>query len=410
MDPASFIYVTCQVGAEPTLKAEFARRWPGLRFAYSRPGFITFKSAEPLDQRQDVPCRDAVFARATGQSLGKVQAETPEARAAAVWELLGDSAGEYDGLHVWARDRRPPRERDLKPKVPQEAIDAANLLRAADPLATPAVGEEAENGEAPTVANARPQDETPEETEVTPTETGAVETEGNETAAIETKGTETGPMPKRRLRTWVQPGANVLDIILVEPDVWWVGRHPATTTASCWPGGFCRINVREPIISRAYFKVEEALQWTGLPFRKGERVADLGCAPGGASQALLARGMRVYGVDPANPDPSLFENLNFWHEKKRGADVRRKHFADIPWLVADMNVAPNYTLDTVEGIVTHDEVHIRGMLLTLKLLEWDLAAEISDYVFRVRTWGFKHVQVRQLAANRQEVCLAAWKD
>ena len=38
-----------------------------------------------------------------------------------------------------------------------------------------------------------------------------------------------------------------------------------------------------------------------------------------------------------------------------------------------MNVAPRYTLDAVEAIVTHPEVNIRGLLLTLKLPDWDLA-------------------------------------
>ena len=30
---ARFVFMTCQVGAEPALKAEIARDWPGLRFA-----------------------------------------------------------------------------------------------------------------------------------------------------------------------------------------------------------------------------------------------------------------------------------------------------------------------------------------------------------------------------------------
>ena len=41
-----------------------------------------------------------------------------------------------------------------------------------------------------------------------------------------------------------------------------------------------------------------------------------------------------------------------------------------------MNVAPEYTLDAVESIVTHAEVNIRGLLLTLKLPQWTLAEEV----------------------------------
>jgi 23S rRNA (cytidine2498-2'-O)-methyltransferase len=74
-----------------------------------------------------------------------------------------------------------------------------------------------------------------------------------------------------------------------------------------------------------------------------------------------------------------------------------------------MNVAPQYTLDTVEAIVAHPEVEIRGLLLTLKLLDWSLAAEIPNYLDRIRSWGYRDVKVRQLSHNRQEVCVCAQK-
>ena len=113
------------------------------------------------------------------------------------------------------------------------------------------------------------------------------------------------------------------------------------------------------------------------------------------------------GVDPADVDPRVLANTAFVHVKKRGADVRRREFRKIRWLMADMNVAPAYTLDTVEAIVTHREVDVRGMLLTLKLPDWKLADELPDWLARVRSWGYGHAQARQLHHNRQEVCLAA---
>ena len=72
-----------------------------------------------------------------------------------------------------------------------------------------------------------------------------------------------------------------------------------------------------------------------------------------------------------------------------------------------MNVAPSYTLDTVEAIVTYPQVLVRGLLLTLKLPEWTLAAELPVYLDRVRSWGYPDVRARQLQHNRQEICLAA---
>jgi 23S rRNA (cytidine2498-2'-O)-methyltransferase len=72
-----------------------------------------------------------------------------------------------------------------------------------------------------------------------------------------------------------------------------------------------------------------------------------------------------------------------------------------------MNVAPQYTLDAVEAIVTHPRVNIRGLLLTLKLPEWELASCLPEYVARIRGWGYNVVRARQLQYDRREVCVAA---
>ena len=63
-------------------------------------------------------------------------------------------------------------------------------------------------------------------------------------------------------------------------------------------------------------------------------------APGGASQALLDRGMFVTGIDPAEVDPAVVKHPRFRHLRKRGTDVRRHEFLGVRWLAADMNIAP----------------------------------------------------------------------
>ena len=113
--------------------------------------------------------------------------------------------------------------------------------------------------------------------------------------------------------------------------------------------------------------MEEGLRWSQLPIPRGARVAEIGSAPGGASQALLARGCVVTGIDPAEMAPAVLNHPRFTHIRRRSMEVRRRDFQKIRWLTADMNVAPEYTLDAVEAIVTHPRVSIRGLLLTLKL-------------------------------------------
>jgi len=63
----SFAFATCLPGLEPALKRDVARVRPELRFAYSRPGLVTFKSPSTIEP-DDRP--GSVFARVWGASLG----------------------------------------------------------------------------------------------------------------------------------------------------------------------------------------------------------------------------------------------------------------------------------------------------------------------------------------------------
>src|SRR5580704_9235807 len=88
-----FTFATCAVGVEPALKREVARTRPELRFAYSRPGLVTFRSPRPIEP-DDEP--GSVFARVWGASLGP--ATTPAEAAARLAEA------NVDRVHAWRRD------------------------------------------------------------------------------------------------------------------------------------------------------------------------------------------------------------------------------------------------------------------------------------------------------------------
>ena len=44
--PSTFIFCSCQYGAQAILKQEILSHWPEFKFAFSRPGFVTFKVPE----------------------------------------------------------------------------------------------------------------------------------------------------------------------------------------------------------------------------------------------------------------------------------------------------------------------------------------------------------------------------
>lgn len=68
MHSSTFLFTLCQVGAEAALKQELLLHHPELRVAYARPGFLTFKAAEPMDPDFTL---ESTFARAYGISLGR---------------------------------------------------------------------------------------------------------------------------------------------------------------------------------------------------------------------------------------------------------------------------------------------------------------------------------------------------
>lgn len=341
--PPEYLWITCQVGAEPAVKAELAKRWPAFRFAYSRPGFLTFKlpDGHNLPHSADV---GSVFARAHGFSLGKADGQDDPQRAASAWQLAGERP--IACVHVWPRDARPAGDHSFVPTLTAECETVRRLLIESAPRSLPADNE-------------------------------------------------------------ARPGVAALDCILLAPGEWWLGWHEVGPWETRWPGGLRPFDAAAAVVSRAYHKMQEALDWSELPMRPGQQVAELGCAPGGSSQALLERGLQVAGIDPAEVDATVLAHPNFTHVRKRGHEVRRREFRKTRWLSADMNVAPQYTLDTVEAIVTHPEVQVQGLLLTLKLLDWSLAAEVPAYLERVRRWGYARVRARQLQHNRREICVAA---
>ena len=103
----------------------------------------------------------------------------------------------------------------------------------------------------------------------------------------------------------------ILDVVVLEPGQWWIGYHRAVSWPARWPGGAIPVVLPAHAVSRAYAKMEEAIQWSGLPLAAGDECVEIGCAPGGASQALLDRGLFVTGIDPADVDPVVLAHPRF---------------------------------------------------------------------------------------------------
>src|SRR6478752_2180032 len=323
-DAAQFVFMTCRAGAETALKQEVARTEPAWRPSFSRPGFLTFKNAgEQQIEARKLAERNWTFAYTNGISLGRLSGEQLADLVQQFWanpEVVAMATSDTPvDLHVWQRERSADDEDSLSTFVTPLCREIELALRAA----------------------------------------------ASEQSSLAKE------IPEHRKATL--RNSNVLDVVIVEPNEWWIGYHHAVKTTERWPGGAIPVRLPSHAVSRAYAKLEEAIQWSAFPLVAGEECVEVGCAPGGASQALLERGLFVTGIDPADVEPIVLEHSRFRHLKKRGSDVRRSEFEGVRWLVADMNIAPQDTLDEVEAIVSHPSVSIRGLVLTLKFSEWNVA-------------------------------------
>jgi 23S rRNA (cytidine2498-2'-O)-methyltransferase len=214
-------------------------------------------------------------------------------------------------------------------------------------------------------------------------------------------------------RVEARAGEVVLDVIVApaesEDDGIFVGWHRHDDTHGPFPGGVGHVAIPPEAPSRAWAKIEEAIRWSGLVPHAGEHAVELGSAPGGASFALLERGLHVHGVDPGAMDPRVLgyagaHGNRFTHHAVPAAEVARK---DLPrqyeWLASDVNLAPMVALKYVERFVALAHGGLRGAFITLKLNDDGVFEALPRLAARIAKLGAKRVRYTQLPSHRSEI-------
>jgi hypothetical protein len=90
----------------------------------------------------------------------------------------------------------------------------------------------------------------------------------------------------------------------------------------------------------------------------------------------------------------------------RARDVRLRQLRGFDWLVTDMNIDPSSTMDALERVATAGGSNLRGIVATLKLPQWQRAADLPGWIRRFQDWGFQP-RARQLSCGGREVCVVA---
>ncbi|HWN71185.1 MAG TPA: SAM-dependent methyltransferase [Haliangium sp.] len=344
MSETRFYFSTCQFGAERAVKAEVLRRHPSLRFAFSRPGFITFKESDA--GRPPIAHVDGIFVRLWGSSIAHGRGE-------AAREIL-DAVPAGALIHAFERDTFVPGDDPLG-FVWNERIRRFVAVLPADVRA------------------------------------------------------------RHRWDEEPRPGEALYDLIWLDEGQVFLGRHVHGAHLAPAPGNTPRIPLAASAPSRAYLKIEEAILRYGPPIRPGARALEVGCAPGGATTAMLARGFAVRGIDPRRMDERLYREAHFTSVQKLARQVTVDDLRGFnpDWIVMDMSIAPLEALDELAHVIeilkaSHgSSLAIEKGLLTLKLNDWAFAEMIPLYLKRIGEMGFADLKPTQLCSNRQEFFVLA---
>lgn len=334
---SQYLYVICQIGAEKALKEELARNHPALKFAFSRPGFITFKHGEKPDAITPDFELHSVLAREYGMSLSRVESDHKNE----VIKIIEDI--KPDQIFIFERDQFKVGEEPPQFQIGALASEALNALR--------------------DVVKPKP----------------------------------------------VKNGDLVLSVCVLDPGKWFLGLHRHNLSHTRWPGGRPAIKLPPEAPSRAYLKCNEAIEWSGYPLRRDQLALEIGSAPGGATYALLERGLYVVGIDPGEMHPSLLQKWpdRFKYIHRLAEEVDLSRLSDVDWLFMDMNIPPDRAIYLAEPYIEHFRDTLKGIIFTLKLNDWAYVSYLDELEQQIARMGFRNIRMRQLAFNKQELCLVA---
>jgi 23S rRNA (cytidine2498-2'-O)-methyltransferase len=196
--------------------------------------------------------------------------------------------------------------------------------------------------------------------------------------------------------------------ILCAATVAYLGLSRTEQNRSAWPGGEQRFRREEGQISRAEFKLLEALSAFGLRLPERGTALDLGAAPGGWTRVLRERGLRVVAVDPGELDARLRGDRGVTAVQKRVQEFLpcRQRFT---LLVNDLRMD---ALESVEIMRRAASCLKPGGLAVMTLKLPEAAADpqpVLETLGRAQARlavTYRILERRQLFHNRSEVTIA----
>jgi 23S rRNA (cytidine2498-2'-O)-methyltransferase len=117
--------------------------------------------------------------------------------------------------------------------------------------------------------------------------------------------------------------------VFIADNLAYTGLSQPEENLSIWSGGMRHYAIRPDTVSRAGFKLMEALEEYPIVFKKNSEnsvALDLGAAPGGWTKVLLERGLKVVAVDPVQLAPVLQADKNVEYYSGRAHEYEHEYF------------------------------------------------------------------------------------
>ncbi|MBI3986574.1 MAG: hypothetical protein HY343_06625 [Lentisphaerae bacterium] len=188
----------------------------------------------------------------------------------------------------------------------------------------------------------------------------------------------------------------------------WGAVTPFEALSDRFPGGLHRVRMDNGAPSRSYLKIEEVFERMGEEPQAGQRVVDLGAAPGGWSWAFLRRGCHVTAVDrgPMKLSRPGVAGGVLAHRREDGIGFKPEGMAlPLDWLVADMLIPPGVAMGMLKKWLEHRWA--RRLVVNFKLPQEQPWPVLEPVIAWLKGFSSLKWTLRQLYHDRREVTLYA---
>ncbi len=188
----------------------------------------------------------------------------------------------------------------------------------------------------------------------------------------------------------------------------YMGFGNSVINLSSYKAGMPHFSKNFEFVSRAEYKLLEAVNLCNIDLSKMKNGADLGSAPGGWTKVLASNNINVHAIDPASLAPEIKQMPNVKHFRMTTEEYLRKYnYSNFDIVVNDMKM--DIVLSTQIIMDFYDRIAPNGyIVMTFKLAKNFSYSNIMRCITTL-TKKYKLILARQLFHNRSEITVVLQK-